>query len=181
MVIDPTLNGENMRFWLTFLIGLVFAQFLSIWHEQDIIQQLKARTFRMWKNLVHTQSNSDTIARWSSITFFLIHPVYHPLPMSQLKKLQRVQNAAASFDTNKYCRTGDVLSLGWLPVQERIVLELMRFAHRSIWDPTWPQYLRLELHTSNRQFRSSCAPSLKIPLETGTFQDSCSKFLTKHP
>jgi hypothetical protein len=30
----------------------------------------------MWKNLVHTQSNSNTIARWSSITFFLIHPVY---------------------------------------------------------------------------------------------------------
>jgi hypothetical protein len=30
----------------------------------------------MWKNLVHTQSNSDTIVRWSSITFFFIHPVY---------------------------------------------------------------------------------------------------------
>jgi hypothetical protein len=25
----------------------------------------------MWKNLVHTRSNSDTMARWSSITFFL--------------------------------------------------------------------------------------------------------------
>jgi hypothetical protein len=25
----------------------------------------------MWKNVVHTQSNPDTIARWSSITFFL--------------------------------------------------------------------------------------------------------------
>ena len=49
----------------------VFAHFLSIWHEKDIIQQLKAWSFRMWKNLVHTQSNSDTIARWSSITFFL--------------------------------------------------------------------------------------------------------------
>jgi hypothetical protein len=24
----------------------------------------------MWKNLVYTQSNSDTTARWSSITFF---------------------------------------------------------------------------------------------------------------
>jgi hypothetical protein len=35
----------------------------------------KAWSFRMWKNLVHTQSNSDTIARWSSITFFFIHPV----------------------------------------------------------------------------------------------------------
>ena len=101
--------------------------------------------------------------------------------MNQLKKLQRVQNAAASFVTNKYCRTGDVLSLGWLLVQERIELELMRFAHRSIWDPTWPQYLRLELHTSNRQLRSSCAPSLKIPLETGTFQNSCSNFFNELP
>jgi hypothetical protein len=71
MVLDPTLNGENMRFWLTFFIGFVFAHFLSIWHEEDIIQQLKAWSFRMWKNLVHTQSNPDTIARWSSITFFL--------------------------------------------------------------------------------------------------------------
>jgi hypothetical protein len=71
MVLDPTLKGENMRFWLTFFIGFVFAHFLSIWHEEDIIQQLKAWSFRMWNNLVHTQSNSDTIARWSSITFFL--------------------------------------------------------------------------------------------------------------
>jgi hypothetical protein len=74
MVLDPTLNGENMRFWLTFFIGFVFAHFLFIWHEEDIIQQLKAWSFRMWKNLVHTQSNSDTIARWSSITFFFIQP-----------------------------------------------------------------------------------------------------------
>jgi hypothetical protein len=42
MALDPTLNGENMRFWLTFFIGFVFAHFLSIWHEEDIIQQLKA-------------------------------------------------------------------------------------------------------------------------------------------
>jgi hypothetical protein len=28
----------------------------------------------MWKNLVHTLSNSDTIARWSSITFFFDTP-----------------------------------------------------------------------------------------------------------
>jgi hypothetical protein len=77
MVLDPTLNGENMRFWLTFFIGFKFAHFLSIWHEEDIIQQLKAWSFRMWKNLVHMQSNSDTIGRWSSITFFL-YTLYKP-------------------------------------------------------------------------------------------------------
>jgi hypothetical protein len=32
--------------------------------------RLKAWSFPLWKNLGHTQSNSDTIARWSSITFF---------------------------------------------------------------------------------------------------------------
>ena len=43
MVLYPTLKGENMRFCrLTFFIGFVFAHFLSIWHEEDIIQQLKA-------------------------------------------------------------------------------------------------------------------------------------------
>ena len=52
MVLDPTLNGENMRFRLTYFIGFVFSHFLSIWHEEDIIQQH-----------FHTQSNSDTIAR----------------------------------------------------------------------------------------------------------------------
>jgi hypothetical protein len=64
-------KGVHLRFWLTFFIEFVFANFLSTWHEEDIIQQLKAWSFRMWKNLVHTQSNSDTIARWSSMTFFL--------------------------------------------------------------------------------------------------------------
>jgi hypothetical protein len=42
MVLYPKLNGENMRFLLTFFIAFVFAHFLSIWHEEDIIQQLKA-------------------------------------------------------------------------------------------------------------------------------------------
>jgi hypothetical protein len=74
--VDPTLNGENMRFWLTCFIWFVFAHFLSIWHEEDIVQQLKAWSFRMWKNLVHTHSNSDTIARWSSITFFVFFYVF---------------------------------------------------------------------------------------------------------
>jgi hypothetical protein len=46
MVLDPTLslNGENMRFRLTNIFYRIrqFAHFLSIWHEDHIIQQLKA-------------------------------------------------------------------------------------------------------------------------------------------
>ena len=63
MVLDPTLNGENMRFSLAFFIGLVLAYFLSIWHEEHIIQTAKSLIFPNMKNLVLTQSSSDTIAR----------------------------------------------------------------------------------------------------------------------
>jgi hypothetical protein len=52
-------------------VGLVFAHFLSILHEEHIIQQLKAWSFRIWKkSRSYTQSNSNTITRWSSVTFF---------------------------------------------------------------------------------------------------------------
>ena len=64
---------------------------------------------------------------------------------------------------------------------ERTEFELMRFAHKSIWDHSWPQYLTLELRTNNRSLRSSKAPLLTVPLETGTFQDSCAKIFNELP
>ena len=67
--LDPTLNGENMRFWLAFFSGLVLAYILSIWHEKHIIQQLKAWSYRRWK-ISFIRSNSDTIAHWSSIFWY---------------------------------------------------------------------------------------------------------------
>lgn len=45
--------------------------------------------------------------------------VCYPLPAYLQKKLQRVQNAAAGFVTNRYSSESDVLNLGWLPVKER--------------------------------------------------------------
>jgi hypothetical protein len=57
-------NGPNI------FVGLVLAYFFSTWHEKHVIQQLKAWSSRIWKKNVHTPSNSGTIARWSSITFF---------------------------------------------------------------------------------------------------------------
>jgi hypothetical protein len=70
-------NGfrPNSQRWKYAILTNIFyririCSFFTIWHEEDIIQQLKAWSFRMWKNLVNTQSNSETIARWSSIIFF---------------------------------------------------------------------------------------------------------------
>jgi hypothetical protein len=66
-------NSQRWKYAIltNIFIRFVFAHFLFIWHQEHIFQQLKAWSFRIWKNLVQTQSSSDTIARWRSITFFL--------------------------------------------------------------------------------------------------------------
>jgi hypothetical protein len=129
MVLDPTLNGENMRFWLTLFIEFVFAHFLSIWHEEDIIEKLKARSFRILKNLAHTQSNSDTIARWSTITCFLIHPV-HLIPMITKMSDLHIQYVSICFKQNvstQMVRVSRIyVVLGWKKTDRNIDVPLVR-------------------------------------------------------
>jgi hypothetical protein len=59
-------------------------------------------TLRKLRNLTppHVKKQLAESLILSKIYYNII--IYHPLPMNQLKKLQRVQNAAASFVTNKY-------------------------------------------------------------------------------
>ena len=45
----------------------------------------------------------------------------------------------------------------------------------------WPPYLKLDLHISGRTLRLSNERTLKVPLETGTFQDSASRIFNTLP
>ena len=45
--------------------------------------------------------------------------VIYPLPVHLQKKIQRVQNATASFLNNHNCTEKDVVKLGWLSTLER--------------------------------------------------------------
>jgi len=44
--------------------------------------------------------------------------VFYPLPLCQLKRLQRVQNVCAGYVLGRYAREADSLQLGWLPLIE---------------------------------------------------------------
>ena len=107
--------------------------------------------------------------------------VSYPLPKYLQKKFQRVQNAAASFINNHYCTEKDVLKLGWLPIDECVQYHLLTSVFKAMYNPSWPEYLRLEKHEPKRQLRSSIAPQLSIPLIEGTFQDSASKLFNNLP
>ena len=107
--------------------------------------------------------------------------VTYPLPVFLQKKIQRVQNAAASFVTNRYSTEKDVVKLGWLPTLERAQFNLLKSVYKSMYNPLWPKYLPLEMHETSRCLRSSAAPQLAIPLMKNTFQDSAATLFNNLP
>ena len=78
------LRGGNMWFRPAIFIWLVFAQSFFKFHKNGDIRKLKAWSFRLWKNdfcrLYHERARSLQ----SSITIFLIHPVYGQAVPTQL-------------------------------------------------------------------------------------------------
>lgn len=108
--------------------------------------------------------------------------VCYPLPQYLEKKLQRIQNIAAGFVLNRYTTESDVLEkFRWLPIKERTEYHVLHLAHKSVWESSFPDYLRLERRTVNRQLRSSQSINLTVPLETGTFQDCSPKLFNQLP
>lgn len=77
-------------------------------------------------------------------------------PKYQLKRLQKIQNAAAGFVLKRHANVQDVIDLKWLPVEESIDTALAKTAHNAIHNVNWPTYLRLtRAHVKNRNLRSA--------------------------
>ena len=98
--------------------------------------------------------------------------VFYPLPLCQLKRLQRVQNVCAGYVYGRYAKEVDCLSLGWLPLKERRDLYLLNITFKALYFEQWPAYLRLRKYVPGRCLRSSNDVKLEVPLVNGTFQDS---------
>ena len=108
--------------------------------------------------------------------------VFHPLPAFHMKRLQRLQNTCPGFVTRRFARVEDVLQLNWLPVNENVELNILKLAHKSLYDETFPEYLKLNFHkVSTYSLRSLIAPVLSIPRESGTFQHSAATIFNKLP
>ena len=107
--------------------------------------------------------------------------VSYPIPEYLLKRLQRVQLAAAAFVLGHFAHGIDLLKLGWLPIIERREKHLLLTAFKALYFNDWPLYLRLDTYNSGRTLRSSSETRLKVPLDKGTFQDSASKIFNSLP
>ena len=109
--------------------------------------------------------------------------VFYPLPQFLLRRLQRVQFAASSFVLSHYVKNFQgVLKIGWLPINERRDLNLLKACFKALDNTeTWPYYLKIIKQECPKEMRSSNSIRLVIPTENGTFQDNASKLFNNLP
>ena len=92
------------------------------------------------------------------------------MPDYLLKRLQKVQNAAASFIVGKFTEVSGVTVLGWLPVKERIGYSIGKISSQALRDNKWPRYLPLQVKQTTRVLCSGSKGGLE--LEHSKFEDS---------
>ena len=119
----------------------------------------------------------------SSVIYMLFNDIiFYPITDCLLKRLQRIQFAAASFVFGRYVNNIDsILKLGWLPMKERREWHVLKAAHKAIYSHDWPRNLQLEQVRHARNLRSSSTINLVIPHASDTFQYSAAALFNSLP
>ena len=90
----------------------------------------------------------------SSVIYMLFNDIiFYPITDCLLKRLQRIQFAAASFVFGRYVNNIDsILKLGWLPMKERREWHVLKAAHKAIYS-----LLNLVISDASDTFQYSAA------------------------
>ena len=132
------------------LLGVTFNQDLT-WNEhiksttRSAYQMLRALALIKRYTPFHVRKQLAEALVLSKIDYG--NAVFHSSPAYLMKQLQRVQNATASFVTNKFCKLPNVLQLKWLPVMERAEFSV---AWKSVNCADWPKFLPMEFRAPIR-------------------------------
>ena len=108
--------------------------------------------------------------------------IFYPITDCLLKRLQRIQFAAASFVFGRYVNNIDsILKLGWLPMKEHREWHVVKVAHKAICSHDWPRNLQLEQVRHARNKRSSSTINLVILHASDIFQYSAAALFHSLP
>ena len=69
------------------------------------------------------------------INYGIVH--YENAPAYLIKRIQRLQNAAAGYVLMCYSNEKDIISLNWLPIIELINFEISKLAYKALYDESW--------------------------------------------
>ena len=98
------------------------------------------------------------------------------------RRLQKVENAAASFVQGRYANAENVLALNWLPVKERIEFNIAKLTYKAIYFENWPSYLSVKEVRQVRVLRSNNdGKKLEIPKINNTVEHSAALIFNSFP
>ena len=103
--------------------------------------------------------------------------VYSPLTITQINKLQRLQQVAASFVLGRYASSADILKLNWLPIVERREFNCMKMTFKAIHNENWPSINRIEIKKTSRTLRNSNELKLCASMIRDTFSRHCKQIV----
>ena len=163
--VNISCNGESLeRVTRTKMLGVHMYEHLT-WdvHINELLTSCYGAlaVLKKLRNLAPSRVKKQLVESLILSKLDYASTVFYPLPLCQLKRLQRVPNECAGYVLGRYAKEADSLQLDWLPLIER----------RS----------RLEQRIPARDLRSSCKVTLKVPIESGTFQDSSAAMLNALP
>ena len=130
-----------------------------------------------YKNSVPYTSAESLILSKIDYNDIVTYPIHEYL----LKRLQRVQFAAAGFVCRKFADMRDILKLGWLPIVERQEYHIAKTAYQAATSRLWPKHLKLEQYVPPRTLRSSGEFSLVLSRITGSFRHYAPKVFNALP
>ena len=108
--------------------------------------------------------------------------LYHGMPDYLIRRLQKVENAAAGFVQGRYANAENVLALTWLPVKERIEFNIAKLTYKAIYLKNWPSYLSVREVRQVRVLRSNNdGKKLEIPKINDTLEHSAALILNSFP
>ena len=105
-------------------------------------------------------------------------------PLYLIKRLQKVQNAAAGFVYGRHATMNDVINLSWLPVVERFEYSISVLAFKAINDINAPSNLKVERREDARTLRSNninTGTTLKCNDKVNTFQLEAKRIFNSLP
>ena len=164
VAIQLTSNNKQLeRVFHVKILGVYFNQHLTWANHVNFVTRTCYATLRSLRifrrtadfNLRKTLAESLILSRLNYCNVLL-----SDAPQYILKRLQKVQNAAAHFVLGHRARVNDVIKLKWLPIEESISSSLAKLAHKALHDTNWPGYLSL----------STVAPRARVLRSTAVIQ-----------
>ena len=135
---------ERVVTWKVF--GIKFHQ-NSSWEDQitSLITEgySTMRTLKKIKDLTpfHVQKMLAESLILSRINYGIV--LYKKATAYLIKRIQRLQNAAAGYVLICYSNEKDVISLNWLHIIELIGSKISKLAYKALYNESWPNFLLL--------------------------------------